>query len=91
MSKENFVRYTLDNLPAGRIDRARVLGTTDEEIEAMAAADPDNPLATDEELAAGRLVLPADRASAGPFLSSIRRSGSRPGAKAHDKEQTPEE
>ncbi|MDQ3692057.1 MAG: helix-turn-helix domain-containing protein [Chloroflexota bacterium] len=39
----------------GTTDWARVLATTEEEIDANALADPDNPPLTDEELARMRL------------------------------------
>ena len=61
MKKERIVRYSLDELPDGQFDRERVLGMTEEEIDAIANADPDNPPVSDEELAAGQLVWPEDR------------------------------
>lgn len=66
MKSERIVRHTLDSLPAGRIDRDRVRDMTDAEIEAIARADADNPVSTDEELAAGQLVLPSDRTTKVP-------------------------
>lgn len=67
MKNERTVRHTLDELPAGRIDRDRVLGMTPEEIEAIARSDADNPPATDEELAVGILVHPSERAGKVPI------------------------
>lgn len=61
MKNKHTVRFILDNLPLGRIDRTRVEGTTPEEIERTALADLDNPPATEEELSAGELVFPTDR------------------------------
>jgi uncharacterized protein (DUF4415 family) len=61
MKNEHTVRFTLNNLPPGRIDRTRVEGMSPEEIERTALADLDNPPATEEELAAGELVFPTDR------------------------------
>lgn len=66
MKKERIVRRTLDNLQAGRIDLDRVRNMSYEEIEAIARADADNPISTDEELAAGQLVFPADRGTKVP-------------------------
>ena len=44
MSEENIVRYTRENLPKDtRTDWARLKAMTEEEIEANALADPDNP------------------------------------------------
>lgn len=61
MKNEHTVRFTLDNLPPGRIDRNRVERMSPEEINLTALADADNLPATDEELAAGELVFPTDR------------------------------
>jgi hypothetical protein len=41
-----------------RIDWAKIDGMTDEEIEAAARSDPDNPPLSDEELAQLRRVRP---------------------------------
>ena len=44
MSEENIVRYTRENLPKDtRTDWARLKAMTEEEIEANALSDPDNP------------------------------------------------
>ena len=44
MSEENIVRYTRDNLPKDtKTDWARLKAMTEEEIEANALSDPDNP------------------------------------------------
>jgi uncharacterized protein (DUF4415 family) len=61
MSEERIVRYTRENLPKGRTDWARLDAMTEEEIEANALSDPDNPPWTDEELKNARLVMPEDR------------------------------
>jgi len=61
MSEERIVRYTRENLPKGRTDWARIDAMTEEEIEANALSDPDNPPWTDEELKNARLVMPEDR------------------------------
>jgi hypothetical protein len=42
---------------AAQVDWARIDAMTDEEIEAAALADPDNPPLTDEELARMRLIV----------------------------------
>lgn len=55
------MRYTRENLPKGRTDWARIDAMTEEEIEANALSDPDNPPWTDEELRNARLVMPEDR------------------------------
>lgn len=54
MSKGNtskIVRYKLEDLPPGKTDWARVKAMTEEEINAAALSDPDNPPMTPEELA----------------------------------------
>lgn len=44
MSEENIVRYSRDNLPKDtKTDWARLKAMTEEEIEANALSDPDNP------------------------------------------------
>jgi uncharacterized protein (DUF4415 family) len=55
------VRYRAGDVPPGRTDWARVRAMTEEEINAGAMSDPDNPPLTAEELAEGEIVLPADR------------------------------
>jgi uncharacterized protein (DUF4415 family) len=58
-SEERIVRYALETLPPGRIDRERLKRMSDEEIEAVIADDPDAaPVWTDEDLARARLVIP---------------------------------
>ncbi len=42
---------------AERVDWAKLDAMTDEEIEAAALADPDNPPLTDEELAQMRVIV----------------------------------
>ncbi|MDP9349555.1 MAG: BrnA antitoxin family protein, partial [Gemmatimonadota bacterium] len=61
MSEERIVRYTRETLPESRTDWARLDAMTEEEIEANALSDPDNPPWTDEELKNARLVMPEDR------------------------------
>ena len=58
MSEENFVRYTRAELPEGRTDWERLRNMTEEEIEANALSDPDNPPMTEEELARLEPVIP---------------------------------
>ena len=44
MNEENIVRYSRDNIPKDtRTDWARLKAMTEEEIEANALSDPDNP------------------------------------------------
>lgn len=58
--RERIVTRTAAEARAGaRVDRARVLGTSDEEIERQIADDPDTaPISSDEELAHDRMVYP---------------------------------
>jgi hypothetical protein len=51
MSSERIVRYTAEDLPPSRTDWERLRTMTEEEIEANARSDPDNPPWTDDELA----------------------------------------
>lgn len=44
----------------GETDWTRVRAMSDEEIERAAAADPDNPLWTDEEMERAELLLPSE-------------------------------
>lgn len=62
MSESRITRRTLQDRRRGRTDWAAVDAMAEEEIEARAAEDPDNPVWTDEELAAARLVLPGEGA-----------------------------
>ena len=62
MSEQRIVRRTLQNRRRGQTDWAAVDRLSEEEIEANAVADTDNPRWTEAELAAARLVLPGDRA-----------------------------
>jgi uncharacterized protein (DUF4415 family) len=62
MSEERIVRRTLQNRRKGQTDWGAVDAMSEEQIEANAAADADNPPWTEEELATARLVLPGDRA-----------------------------
>ena len=47
-----------------RIDKARLDAMTDDEIDAAAEADPDNPPLTDEELASAWRVTPIAKTAA---------------------------
>ncbi len=58
MSNERIVRYTLSNMPPGRIDREKVNATTPEEIEAQAVED--DSISTEEELRNMVAVAPED-------------------------------
>jgi uncharacterized protein (DUF4415 family) len=58
MKDEHIVRRTLADRREGRTDWARIDAMTEEEIEANAASDPDAPPLSEEELAAGVLVMP---------------------------------
>lgn len=62
MSEARMTRRSLQDRRGGRTDWAAVDAMTEREVEARAAADPDNPVWTEQEFAAARLVLPADRA-----------------------------
>lgn len=62
MSETHITSRTLQDRRRGRTDWPAVDAMSEEEIEARAAEDPDNPLWTEAELAAARLVLPGDRA-----------------------------
>ncbi len=62
MSETRITGRTLQDRRRGRTDWATVDAMSEEESEARAAEDPDNPLWTEAELAAARLVLPGDRA-----------------------------
>lgn len=61
MSEERITRRTLGERRRGRTDWDRLRQMDEEEIEAGAAADPDNPPWTAEELKAAHLVLPGER------------------------------
>lgn len=80
------VRYRADEVPtAGRTDWTRLRAMTEEEINAAALADDDNPPLTDEELAHGEIVTPADRRTKVPIsirmdeaaLETFKRKGPR--------------
>lgn len=60
MSEEHIVRHTLGDVREDRTDWERVLNMTEEEIEANALSDPDNPPLTDEELAAMVPMMPGE-------------------------------
>lgn len=65
MSEAPFIRRSFQYKRQGRTDWAAVDAFSEEEIEARAAEDPDNPVWTEEELVAARLVLP-NRPTAAP-------------------------
>lgn len=60
MSEKRITRRTLADKRPGRTDWSRLRGMSEEEIEANAAADADNPPWTEAELEAARLVLPSE-------------------------------
>lgn len=60
MNEEHMVRRNLADRREGRTDWARIDAMTEEEIEANALSDPDNPPWTEEELAAAELMMPGD-------------------------------
>lgn len=60
MSEKRTVRRTLADRAKDRTDWERLRNMTEEEIEAGAASDPDNPPWTEEELAAAELLMPSD-------------------------------
>lgn len=62
MSEERITRRTLEDKRRGRTDWNRLRGMSEEEIEANAMADTDNPPWTETELAVAELVLPAEEA-----------------------------
>lgn len=62
MSETRMITRTLQNRRRGRTDWTAVDAMTEEQIETQAAEDPDNPLWTEKEMSAGRLVLPGERA-----------------------------
>jgi uncharacterized protein (DUF4415 family) len=55
------VRYAKGEVPPGRTDWERLASMTEDEIEAGALSDPDNPPLTDDQLAAGALTTPGQR------------------------------
>jgi uncharacterized protein (DUF4415 family) len=61
MSEKRMVRHSADELPPSRTDWQRVDAMSEEEVEANATFDPDNPLWTEEDLAGAVLVMPEDR------------------------------
>ena len=58
MSEKRITRRTLTNRGRGGTDWDRVRGMSEDEIEANAAANLDNPPWTDAELQAAEMVLP---------------------------------
>lgn len=62
MSERHIVRRTPTDRRQGRTDWARIDSMTEEESEAGALADADNPPWTEEELAAAELVMPPTEA-----------------------------
>lgn len=61
MSEKHITAYARNEVPKGRTDWARLRAMSEEEIEANAADDADNPPLTAEALAAGEVVFPQDR------------------------------
>jgi uncharacterized protein (DUF4415 family) len=51
-------RYKRDEMPEGQTDWERLDAMTDEEIQANAESDPDNPPWTEEDFAQAELVVP---------------------------------
>lgn len=62
MSEKHITRRTLSGRRGGKTDWSRLDQMSDEEIEARAAADADNGLWTEAQLAEVRLVMPDERA-----------------------------
>ncbi len=60
MSESRITRRTLANRRRGRTEWDRLRAMGEEEVEANAAADADNPAWTEEELRAAELVLPSE-------------------------------
>jgi hypothetical protein len=60
MSEENTVRFSLADAGRGKTDWEYLRNMTEEEIEANALSDPDNPPLTAEQLAAAVPVRPGD-------------------------------
>ena len=56
--KERIVRYTLETLPKSDTDWERVKNMTEEEIEANALSDPDNPPLEEDFWKNAILVIP---------------------------------
>lgn len=80
MSEERIVRYRAGEVPKGNTDWDRVDAMAEEEIEANANADPDNPLWTDEMLANAVMVYPRPKDSISirldaDILEYLRRDG----------------
>jgi len=61
MNEKRIARYSLDSPPPSRTDWERLRAMSDEEVEANALSDPDNPPATPEQLAGAAVVTPEDR------------------------------
>jgi uncharacterized protein (DUF4415 family) len=59
MNENSIARFTRDELPESQTDWRRLDAMTEEEIEANAATDLDNPPWTDEDLAAAELLMPS--------------------------------
>lgn len=62
MKEERIVSFARGEVPKGNTDWDRLRAMTEEEIDAGAASDPDNPPLSDEVLAQAELVRPEDRA-----------------------------
>ena len=61
MSEEHIVRRTRESLRKGRTDWQRIDAMPEEEVEANALSDPDNPSWNAEELRNASLVMPGER------------------------------
>lgn len=60
MSEQRITKRSLADGRRGRTDWERLRAMPDDEVEANAASDPDNPPWTDAEIQAAELVLPGD-------------------------------
>jgi uncharacterized protein (DUF4415 family) len=60
MSEQRTTRRTLEDRRTGRTDWGRLRQMSEDEVEASAVADRDNPLWTDAELKAAEMVLPGE-------------------------------
>jgi uncharacterized protein (DUF4415 family) len=60
MNEEHITRRTLAERRRGKTDWGRLRQMSDEEIQANAAGDADNPPWTEADLAAAELVIPGD-------------------------------
>lgn len=68
MNDKHTVTYSRDEVPAGATDWERLRAMSEEEIDAGAASDPDNPPLTAQELAGAEPVWPEDRAKVPVYI-----------------------